>query len=546
MNSRMADSDSVAALLRLSREDRSRFLSTLTTSERVLLAKMVEDFETNKWLRFEGDPVRFLEEGLGEVAWSKQAEIMRSSVENRRTVVPTTNAIGKSHIAARIVAYFVACHPVGSVKVITTASSFNQVKNVIWPHIRRLQKIHMPKMGYVNLTEWMLGDPLEAVVEGKKPADNDETGMQGSHKSHMLIIVDEAGGITPEFGRSLEALTMGPDTHLVVLGNPPINTEQTWFERIASSPNYNLIRVGYFDTPNYTGERTGICQSCPKGMPEHTVASHLVDQSWVDEIILEFGEDSAYYEARVLAQFPRDNSSKALPMSWLEKSVSNHIEPTGEEVIRLGVDIASDGGDEFVIAELDGWHGKILYHKSGADNEDAVHVSGIIKEHIIEAERKHSDRGVTSRVRVKIDCIGVGWGVTSLLQQWQREGVFKAEIVPVNVAEKARNNVRFMNKRAEMWWNMRKLIQPGDGEPTIWLDISTKELAQLNGPTYGTDSAGGITIEKKADMKKRGISSPDRAEALLLAAFEPGGSAPLVAPVGLSQMNAWAAIGNYR
>jgi hypothetical protein len=543
----MASSE-VDWLLEQTPEVRRRIIAQLPAEARATLVEQIAWRVANPWLKYQGDPVRFLEEGLGEVAWSKQAEIMRSAVLNRRTVVPTTNAIGKSHIAARIVAYFVACHPIGSVKVITTASSFPQVKNVIWPHIRRLQKLHMPTLGYVNMTEWMLGDPIEAVVEGKKPPDDDEVGMQGAHKAHMLIIVDEAGGISPAFGRSLEALTMGPDTHLVVLGNPPINTEQTWFERIASSPNYNLIRVSYFDTPNYTGEHTGTCRSCPPGMEEHTVASHLVDQSWVDEITEEFGKDSAYYEARVLALFPHDSTSKALPMSWLEQAKKNEaIWEEGTQSIRLGVDVASDGGDEFVISKADGWRVTVEHCSRGAVNEDAVHVAGVIKEHILEAEKVHQARGLQTRVRVKIDSIGVGWGVVSLLQNWGREGVFRAEIVGVNVAESARDKVRFSNQRSEMWWNMRKLIQPdAEGGQAVWLDIETKELAQLNAPTYGNDSRGHVTIEKKADMKKRGVSSPDRAEAMLLAVFEPPGKATIVAPVGLAQANPWAALSVHR
>jgi hypothetical protein len=55
-----------------------------------------------------------------------------------------------------------------------------------------------------------------------------------------------------------------------------------------------------------------------------------------------------------------------------------------------------------------------------------------------------------------------------------------------------------------------------------------------------------VTIEKKADMKKRGVSSPDRAEAMLLAVFEPPGKATIVAPVGLAQANPWAALSVHR
>lgn len=541
----MAES-AVDWLLGQSPDVRRKIISAMSPGERAQLSQQIKYREDNPWVKYEGKPVLFVEEGLGETLWGKQKEVLNSVVHNQRTVVPTTHGIGKTHLAARLVAYWVSVYPPGTAKVVTTANSFKQVKNILWPHIRRLQMNHMPKLGYTNTVEWMIGNPPEAVVEGIKPPDDDEAGISGHHAPNLLLIVDEAGGIKNAFGQSLEALMTGGNTRLLVLGNPPVDDENTWFERIANSPEYNLIRVAAKDTPNFTGEDTGICKTCPHGVPPHQVAIHLTDIQWVESITRDFGVESAFYEARVEAQFPRDNSSKTLPMGWLEAARDNVLEGTQEDIIRLGVDIASDGGDEFVIAEIDGWHAKVIHSKSGSDNEDAVRVAGMIKEHIIAAEAKHLKRGVTAKVRCKIDCIGVGWGVTSFLQQWGREGVFHADIVPVNVAEKARDSVRFMNQRAEMWWNMRQLIQPTEAdERTIWLDVDTKELAQLNGPTYGTDSAGRITIEKKADMKKRGMNSPDRAEALLLAAFEPRPVVNIATPVGLGQSNVWGALSNY-
>jgi hypothetical protein len=400
---------------------------------------------------------------------------------------------------------------------------------------------HMPELGYTNKVSWVMGQPAEKVVEGFKPPDDDEAATQGTHAPNLLIVVDEAGGIKNGFGRNLESLMTGGNTRMLILGNPPVDEEQTWFERLCNSPRYNVIRIGAYDTPNFTGAETGWCRTCPAGIPAHKVATHLVDQAWVDGIVSEFGEESPYYTARVMAQFPRDNSSKTLPMSWLEQSKANTLEADPEhDVIRLGVDIASDGGDELSIGKVDGWRATLEYAKAGPDNEDAVKVCGKILEHIRAAEAIHAERGITTPVRVKIDCIGVGWGVTGLLQSWQRERRFKAEIVPVNVARTARDHTKYSNQRAEMWWNGRRLIQPSaDGEVTVWMDVDTKELAQLNGPTYGTDSSGRITIEKKDAMKKRGVGSPDRAESILLALFEPPAKRAAVAPVGLGQTNIW-------
>lgn len=513
----------------------------MSAGERAALMEWLEERERNP-ANYLGQPLAFIEKRLGETVWSKQREILQSLIDNKRTAVSACHAPGKSFLAARIVAYWSTVYPAGTTKVISTSTTFRQVKNVLWPHVRRLQTEHeLP--GRTIATEWKIGGEL--VAEGIKPPDNSEASLNGYHSPNMLIVVDEAGGIAPSFGRDLEALTTGMNTKMLILGNPPVDEEGTWFEGVCNSPLYNHIEISAYDTPNFTGEETGECGSCPPGVPPHPVKDHLVDRDWVDGLRAEFGEDSPFFQARVLAKFPKDNTAKALPISWLELAMKNELEPEEQAAIRLGVDVASDGGDEFVIAKADGPKVGIEYTSAGADNENAVVVAGKVKDAILEAEAEHDRRGIPTPVRVKIDAIGVGWGVVSLLQQWKNERLYRADIIGVNVAEKARDSAKFANQRAEMWWNLRTLIQPskGDGEQGVQLDIDMKVLKQLNGPMYVTSSSGKIQIEKKADMKKRGMTSPDRAEALLLAVFEPPVKKKTTAlPRSLGQSNPWAGL----
>lgn len=532
--------DSFERLLTLTPDRRRKIIAKLDQPERVALMEWVDYRKANPWFAYEGNPVGFVEDVLGETIWTKQREILNSLRDNKRTTVSACHAPGKTFLAARAAAYWATVYPPGTTKIITTSTTFRQVKNVLWPHIRRLRDDHeLP--GRTTATEWKIGNEL--VSEGIKPPEGSEAALSGYHSPNMLIIVDEAGGIGPTFGRDLEALTTGMNTKMLILGNPPVDEDQTWFEGICNSPIYNHIEIPASSTPNFTGEETGQCKSCPPGVPPHPISTHLVDREWVDGLAREFGTESAFYMARVEAKFPKDNSSKALPISWLEAAQQNTDADTGN--IRLGVDIAADGGDEFVISKADGQRVTLEYRSSGSDNENSVVVAGKIKEHIAEAEEAHAARGITEPVRVKIDSIGVGWGVVGILKKWKEEKQFRAEIIGVNVAEKARDSVKFQNQRAEMWWNLRTLIQPsqGDGEQELCLDVDTAALSQLNGPQYDTDSGGKIKIEKKGDMKKRGVSSPDRAEAMLLAVFEPPvKKKSKAAPLNLSQTNPWGAL----
>jgi len=494
-------------------------IGKLTVEER---SNVFGRIDTSPWSKFRYDPVGFVTEGIHEHAWSKQIEILESLRDNKRTAVPACHAPGKSHIAARAIAWWVAAHPPDTVRVVTTANTFRQVRNILWPHIRRVVAANnLP--GEVLTTEWKIGKDI--VADGFSPADHNETAVQGIHAENLLIVVDEAGGISNTIGQALESLMTGGNTRLLILGNPPTNSPGSWFERSCNSILFNVIPISAFDTPNFTGEKVG------------EWARNLVDKTWVDDVVTSFGEDSAFVQARVYARFPRNVTTTVIPVDWAESAtkIESH---TGR--IRLGVDIAADGGDEFVIAEYCGNSVKIVHGSRG--NKSPVEVAGRVLDAIHNAEAFHVKHSIPEQVRVKIDAIGVGWGVAGLLEDWGKEGRHNSSIVAVNVSQAASDREKFVNQRAEMWWTGRELLQPNEnGDQFVRLEVDTGTVAQLSSPTYRANSAGKIQIESKDDMKKRGVSSPDKAEAVLLALFEPPNSeVVLVAPLSLSGSNVWA------
>ena len=503
-------------------EEKVRILERLTHTELLNLATDLSGGVDYRWAQYRNDPVRFVTEGLGESVWSKQVEILESVRDFKRTAVPACHAPGKSHIAARAIAWWVAVHAPETVRVVTTATTYRQVRNIMWPHIRSVVTKHdLP--GEVLTTSWHI-DGI-TVADGFSPQEHNEAAVQGIHAENLLIVVDEAGGIGNTIGRALEALMTGGHTRLLLLGNPPTNNPDSWFERSCNSPNYNVIPIDAFSTPNFTGEAIG------------SWASNLVDETWVNDVVREFGQDSPFVQARVYARFPRSSANATIPIDWIEQAIVE--EPETEGLIRLGVDVAANGGDEFVIARADAMSSRVIH--TSTHNSNAVEVAGVILEHIQRAQAEQVARGYTDPVRVKIDAIGVGWGVTSLLEEWGKEGQHHADIVAVNVAERAFDNSKFANQRAEMWWNLRTLLQPDDtGQQQATLCIDRRTAAQLSAPAYRANSGGRIQIESKDEMKRRGVSSPDRAEAVLLSLFEPPRRTFEIAPaLSLTQNSGW-------
>ena len=87
--------------------------------------------------------------------------------------------------------------------------------------------------------------------------------------------------------------------------------------------------------------------------------------------------------------------------------------------------------------------------------------------------------------------------------------------IEVNFGSKPNDARKYANKRAEMW-----------GECKTWLPIGSlqkdEELAtDLTGVEYAFDAQDRIQLERKEDMEKRGLASPDMADALCLTFAQP-------------------------
>ncbi len=266
----------------------------------------------------------------------------------------------------------------------------------------------------------------------------------------------------------------------------------------------------------------------------------------MEDAIRDHGEDAPFVVAKVHARFPRGGQARAIPSSWVERAVDNP-EPDGPEYaalnslgldgetsphrvkhgawVRLGVDVAADGGDEFVIARAVGDLVQLRHSTAGQENADPVVVAGVVLREIASAQRLANALGSTVPVRVKIDGVGIGWGVAGLLEAWRREGLHAAEIVAVLASEGTGRDdeaatLRPATKRDEMWLALRSLLSP-NGSGALRLRIDRRAEAQMSAPKLETNSSGRTVIESKKFLRRRGVSSPDRAEAVLLALYEP-------------------------
>jgi hypothetical protein len=111
-------------------------------------------------------------------------------------------------------------------------------------------------------------------------------------------------------------------------------------------------------------------------------------------------------------------------------------------------------------------------------------------------------------VSAVVDVVGVGAGVYDRLIE------LGLPVTPYNGGEAPFDKERFVNARAEDYWNLRELFENGEVDID---ELDDKLAAQLGSIKWTVDSPGRIKIESKDDMRKRGMPSPDRADTAAIA-----------------------------
>lgn len=451
-------------------------------------------------LRWRRDPVAWARERLGVELWSKQVELLRSLGEHKRTACRSGHGTGKTFSAGIAALWWIDVHPPGEAFVISTAPTYDQVHALLWEEIRKGHR-RAGMLGLVNLDDtWKLADGT-LVGQGRKPPDHKESAFQGLHRQFVLALVDEACGIPPWLWVAIETVTTGDECRLLAIGNPD-DPQSEFFNVNKPDSGWNIVKISVFDSPNLTGEPVS-----PK------LRAVLTSKEWVDDKAKRWGLNSALYQAKILAEFPIGNDPFIVcPWPWLIACRNLEHPETGQH--DGGLDIAA-GGDRTVLWERTGTRAGRMFEFRDPDPMKGV---GLIIDKI-------NEWGLT---RVKADSIGVGWALCGRLKELSTRHnptsalcTHGAEIVPVNVAEAPSpgNEHRFLNKRAELWWMAREHSRLG-----LW-DLTTVDddtLAELSAPKYEImDSRGKIKIEAKDEIIKRMGMSPDQADALILAYWDP-------------------------
>lgn len=489
------------------------------------LAALEREVSRRLFLR---DPVAWATQRLGASLWSSQQSIMQAVATHRRVAVRSCHAAGKSFTAASLAAWWLDIVPVGDAFVVTSAPSAPQVKSILWREIGRCHtRGHL--RGRVNQTEWYQptrGGKEELVAIGRKPDAYDPAAFQGIHSSRVLVILDEANGIRGPLHDAADTLIANDESKILMIGNPD-DPSGEFFDACKPGSGWHVIEINAFDTPNFTGEDLPAAISAQligRTYVEEKRRKWAPDWYWVnaDGIRCEASDGvrcvppdgvdpsrtNPLWQSKILGRFPeRLDAGGLIPLSWIMAAQQRTLDARGPN--ELGLDVGG-GGDATCLAHRRGPVVRIIHEDH---NPDTMQTCGLLL----------SQLHVTGAARAKVDEIGIGRGVVDRAKEQ------KKAVIGINVGSAAIDPEAFVNRRAELWWDMRERFEAQliDIDPND--DDLAGELAEIH---YKRLSSGKIQIESKDEAKRRGVPSPNRADAVMLAfAPEPQPIKPVVKPI---------------
>lgn len=463
-------------------------------------SSVAEELEVQRKRRaYEWDPVLWAKEVAGIHLWSKQREIAMSLAGNQNVAVKAGHGVGKSFLAALFICWWVDTrYP--DCFVASTAPSTAQIGAIVWREVNNL-KIDIDRRfkaglidhtlpGYITSDHVWKTDQGIPIGFGRKPPEHrEDDAFQGLHaRRGVLAVGDEAVGLTEEMIDALGNITSTDVSRRFLICNPT-NPASHLAKLFRDKPgNWTFHTINVLQSPNFTEERF-------ETPPE--VLEALADESFVDSKREEYGEGSPRWLSRIEGEFAWDMGNTLFKAEDLAKGFDTEVVPADHLLPVLGVDVSrSKDGDTNTVYECLG--GRLRFVDEWND-PNAMNTARRVHEVALA-------RGVSE---VRIDGAGLGGPIADAVRELS---LGKYEVIEILGGNASPDRNRWYNFRAWMFWDFQDRLSKGQ----IDVDVEDSQLSdELMGIEIKQRSAGvdNLLLESKEDMRKRGVRSPNRADA---------------------------------
>jgi phage terminase large subunit len=361
-------------------------------------------------------------------------------------------------------------------KVVVTAPTSGQLFDALFAELKRwinelpdpLKVMLIVKNDRVELA----AAPSEAFISARTSRAETPEALAGVHSDNVMLVVDEASGV-PEAVFEAAAGSMSGHSAVTIMLSNPTRSSGTFFEsQTRLSGSWWTRRWSCVDSP-------------------------LVSDEFVDEMRLRYGEDSNAFRIRVLGEFPLADDDTIIPFHLVESAMHRDIQVAEDTAVVWGLDVARFGSDKTALARR---QGAVITDISSWQGLDLMQTVGRVK-------AEYDGLSPSQRPReILVDVIGMGGGVVDRLRE------LGLPVRGVNVGEAPSMGDTYSNLRAELWFKMRGWLE----QRTSRLPKNDQLIAELTSIRYSFLSSGKMKAESKDDMRKRGLASPDLADAVCL------------------------------
>ena len=470
----------------------------MLTPQEIEKAKAGMSFWLKRWHDY---PLGYVIECIGDVPTHQQAEVLKALEHHHFVAVKSGHGIGKTRLEGWIANWWLDTR---GLRVPITGPAGDQLNNVVWPEVidTNRRKPEWLSRQYEGTTEELRyrthPENWRAILRTARIDNNDA--LQGFHR--VLFILDEGSGIRDGIFEVAEGAFGDPENYGLMMGNPT---------RL-SGYMYNVFhRKSFWYTLSFSSEETltdteyGYTYLDPFGEIREIRVKGRQTRAWIESMREKYGLASNVYRVRVMGEFANVGSDQLIEERWLKDVFrTGTAEGNKKYKRRMGIDPAWTGEDDTGVVIREGdkvlhaefWHGFDL-------------VESFNRLRVLWDEWK---------VEVgHIDTVGVGAGLYDMFRHALWGNQLGYPVVKVQCSERAPEDKDGACKtlRDWLWWKSRKYFRTrpvkfaGLPEEPAWKQLKDELLE----PTYKIQN-GKVTAESKDEMKKRGLRSPNLADAL--------------------------------
>ncbi len=427
--------------------------------------------------RYRSDPVLFSREVIGINPDDWQCELLRAVAdpEIRRVSCRSGHGVGKSTAVALAAVWHVLMRVPS--KTVVTAPTSAQLFDACFAEMKNIAKRLKPP--FDDLLEIksdrieLKSQPETTFISCRTSRQEQPEALAGVHADSVLLLADEASGISPNIFEAASGSMSGHNATTVLTGNPTRNTGFFYDTHNRLKEDWYTMHVSCVDSPR-------------------------VADDFVEDMKKRYSEDSPAYHVRVLGNFPPSEEDTVIPVALIDQAMNNDIKIHEDTPAIWGLDVARQGSDSSVLAKR---QGPIVHPLTVWRNLDLMQLTGAVK-----AEYDAIENPAKRPVEIIVDSNGFGAGVLDRLRE------LDLPARGLNVSERALQKETYLNLRAELWFKIKSWLEGMD----VKLPRDDALWAELAAPRYHFTSSGKLQVESKEAMKKRGVASPDRADAVAL------------------------------